>query len=517
MQSLSSNNKSENKRIASNTAMLYIRMLLTLGVSLYTSRIILITLGVKDFGIYNVVGGFVTMTGILNNAMATSTQRFLSYEIGRRNFKQLANVFSMSITIHFIIAIFILLIAESFGLWFINTQLIIPHDRMEAAKWVYQFAVLALIVNVISVPYNAAIIAHERMKAFAWVSLIDVSLKLIIVFILDLFDYDKLKFYALLSFIVAISIRFLYSIYCRSNFTETKYRFFWDTKLFKTLISYASWNLWGNTAQAFYGQGINVLLNIFFGPIANASAGIAYQVRSGINGFVQNFQMAINPPIIKSYASNNLQYMHALIFQGAKYSFFLLFAMSLPILLETEYILKLWLKVVPEYATIFTQLTIIMALINSISGPLMSAAQASGKIRLYQGSVGGLLLLILPVSYLFFKFGFKPHSTFIISIVVYLLALALRLIIVSKLIEMSVLTYLKEVVSKVILVSIVSVIIPISFKHFFPNDEANLVIMICGIAVISVLTSIYFIGLKINEQEFINSKLLQIFNKIRNS
>lgn len=492
--------------------MLYIRMLLTLGVSLYTSRIILNTLGVEDYGIYNVVGGFVTMFGFLNNAMATATQRFLSFEIGKKDFKQLNNVFSMSINIHFVIALLILVLAETVGLWFVNTQLTIPVDRMEAARWVYQFSILAFLVNVVSVPYNAAIIAHERMKVFAWVSIVDVSLKLLIVFMLDWFGFDKLKFYAVLMFAVALSIRLLYGIYCSRNFSETKFRFFWDQGLFKILMSYAGWNLWGNAAVALYGQGVNVLLNIFFGPVVNAAAGIAYQVRGGINGFVQNFQMAMNPQIIKSYASNDLQYMHQLIFQGAKYSFFLLFALSLPILLETELILKVWLKTVPEYTAVFTRLAIGMALVNSISGPLMTAAQASGKIKLYQGVVGGLLLLILPISYLFFKLGFPPQTTFTISIFVYVIALYARLKIVSPLVNLSIPGYLKDVVLRIIPVVIAAVILPGLFKYFL--NEGIVRFLIIGVSgVFSVLGSVYFLGLKPEEKQFMQRKLKQLLVK----
>jgi len=275
-----------------------------MAVTLYTSRIILNILGVEDYGIYNVVGGFVTMFGFLNSAMASATQRFFSFEIGRKDYNQLRNVFSMSVNIHFIIAVAILLIAETVGLWFVNTQLTIPHERMVAARWVYHFSVFALMVNMVSVPYNAIIIAHERMKVFARISIIEVGLKLLIVFMLQWFGFDKLKFYAVLMFIVALLIRLIYGIYCNRSFKESKFRKYWDKTLFNTLINYAGWNLWGNAASIIMGQGVNVLLNIFFGPVVNAARGIAYQVRSALNQFVFNFQLAMNPQIIKSYAAD---------------------------------------------------------------------------------------------------------------------------------------------------------------------------------------------------------------------
>ena len=505
-----------NKRIVKNTGMLYIRMLLTMAVSLYTSRIILSTLGIADFGIYNVVGGFITMFGFLNSAMASATQRFLSFEIGKKDIPQLAKVFNMSVNIHFIIALIILLLAETIGLWFVNTKLTIPIERMDAVRWVYQFSILAFLVSVVSVPYNAAIIAHERMNVFAWVSIFEVSLKLLIVLMLQWFGFDKLKLYAILIFGVALIIRLIYGVYCSWNFKESKFRLFWDKALFKILISYAGWNLWGNAAGVIMAQGVNILLNIFFGPAINAARGIAYQVRAAVNSFVQNFQMALNPQIIKSYAADDLKYMHILIFQGAKYSFFLLFALTLPILLETEIILKVWLKIVPEYTVIFTQLVIINILIDSISGPLMTAAQASGKIKLYQGVVGGLLLLILPISYGFLKFDYSPEVTLYVSICISIIALFARLKIISLLVNFSIIDYFKNVVLRIIPVSIISIIIPLFILYFLPQSLYRLII-IGFTSLISLVLTIYLIGLSKGEQIFMKMKIKQLLTKITNN
>ncbi|MCD2448853.1 oligosaccharide flippase family protein [Methylicorpusculum oleiharenae] len=477
-----------------------------MAVSLYTSRIVLNTLGVEDFGIYNVVGGFVTLFGFLNSSMASGTQRFLSFEIGQKDFTQLAKVFSMCVNIHFIIALVILILAETIGLWAVNTQLTLPTERMEATLWVYQFSILAFLVNVVSVPYNAAIIAHERMNVFAWVSIIDVGLKLLIVFMLQWFGFDKLKLYAVLMFSIALIIRIIYGIYCRRNFPESRFRFFWDKPLFKTLMGFAAWNLWGNVAFAMYSQGINILLNIFFGPAVNAARGIAYQVQGSVNGFVHNFQMAMNPQITKSFAANDLQYMHQLIFQGAKYSFYLLFLLSLPILLETEIILELWLNTVPDYTIIFTQLVIVNILIESISGPLMTAAQASGKIKLYQSIVGGLLISILPISYVFLKQGYPPEVTIYINIIVSVIALIFRLIIVSHLVRLSVTGYLVKVVLRVFSVTIFSIIPPLLMHTILlPGFQRLLVVGIYS--TISALLVIYVVGFKNNERIFIKNKL----------
>jgi len=488
-------------------------MLITMAVSLYTSRIVLNTLGVTDYGIYNVVGGFITIFGFLNSSMASATQRFLSFELGRKDYIQLGRVFSMSLNIHFVIALIILVLGETVGLWFVNTHLKIPVERMAAANWVYQFSILAFLVNVVSVPYNAAIIAHERMTVYAWVSIIEVSLKLLIVFMLNWFGFDELKFYAVLIFLVSFIIRIVYGIYSKRHFSESKYQLFWDKTLFNTLFNYAGWNLWGSAAGVLYGQGVNILLNIFFGPAVNAARGIAFTVQGALNGFVTNFQLAMNPQIVKSYAVNDLKYMHKLIFEGAKYSFFLLFTLSLPVLLETEIILKLWLRIVPEYTVIFTQLIIINILIDSISGPLMTAAQASGRIKLYQGLVGGLLILILPLSYLFLKLGYLPQVTLYISIVISALALSARLFILRKLVQLKSKDFFLQVVVITLIVALIATILPLTL-HFLLNESIQRFLIVVLAAIISSISSIYIFGLKSVERKYFLHTIINTGKKI---
>lgn len=503
-----------NRRIAKNTMMLYFRMLLTMAVSLYTSRIVLNTLGVEDFGIFNVVGGFVTMFAFLNSAMASATQRFLAFEIGKGDKIQLRNVFSMSIIIHFLIAFIILIFAETVGLWFVNTHLNITNERMVAARWVYQFSILTLMVNMVSVPYNAMIIAHERMNVFAWVSIAEVCLKLFIVFMLQWFEFDKLKLYAILIFAVTIIIRMIYGAYCNINFKESKFRYYWDKPLFKTLASYAAWNLWGNAAGVIMGQGVNILLNIFFGPMVNAARGIAYQIKSAVNSFVQNFQIAMNPQIIKSFAADDLKYMHQLIYQGSKYSFFLLFTLTLPIFFEAEIILRLWLKNVPEYTVIFTRLVIINVLIDCISGPLMTAAQASGKIKLYQGVVGGLLIVNLPVAYLFLKFGYEPEVTLFVSIGISIIALFARLKIIAPLVDFKIWDYSKAVLLRIIAVGFIAIILP-GLAYTFMQESFYRIIIIGIFSILSAGCTVYFVGLGNAEQAIILTKAKQYFPKLK--
>lgn len=500
-----------NKRIAKNTLLLYFRMILTMLVSLYTSRVVLNTLGVEDFGIYNVVGGVVVMFGFLNSSMASATQRFLSFELGRQDGQKLKEVFSMSLNIHFIIAFIIFLLAETIGLWFLNTQMVIPEARKQAALWVYQFSILAFIVNIISVPYNASIIASEKMNVFAYVSILEVSLKLLTVFILQWFAYDKLMLYAVLSLFVALVIRIIYGVYCKRKLSFSSYSFVKDRVLFTTLFSYAGWNLWGNLAAVTMGQGINILLNLFFGPAVNAARGIAYQVSAAVNQFVSNFQMAVNPQIIKSYAADDRQYMHQLIFTSAKYSFFLLFMFALPLLIETEYILSLWLKIVPEYTVLFTRLVIGIVLIDCISGPLMTAAQASGRIKVYQSVLGGMLLLILPISYFFLRLGYAPEVTMYVNMIVSFVVLIVRLFILSWLIQFPVKDFLIHVIIRIATTFCLTLVI--SYILFYRQQKILHPLLIIILSMIVVVLCSVYIGINKYERQTIFFKIKNLIYK----
>jgi O-antigen/teichoic acid export membrane protein len=502
----------KNKRIAKNTLMLYFRMILTMLVSLYTSRVVLNTLGVEDFGIYNVVGGVVMMFAFFNSAMSSATQRFISFELGKGNFVQLRKTFNASQIIHIGIAVLIFVIAETVGIWFVKIYMVIPSERMEAAIWVYHFSVLSFMVSIIQVPYNATIIAHERMNVYAYVSILEVLLKLLIVFMLTWITYDKLKLYAILNLVVTYLIASIYRVYTRRNFKESKFEVVKDKKLFKTLISYSGWNLFGNIAGVAQGQGINIILNIFFGPVLNAARGIATQVQSAVNSFVNNFQVAVNPQIIKSYAANEKEYMISLIIQSSKYSFYLLFLLSLPIILEVDQILKLWLITVPEYAPIFTILVLIVILITSISGPLKIAVQATGKVAIYQAVIGTLLFLTLPISYVFLKSGYPPEVTLYITIAIEIIALIFRLFFLKKLINFPVFRFIKEIIFRNIPIILLSTSLPLLVKKTIDENIWRLLIVVC-VSLIWNSIVIYYVGLKTSEQKVIQrglKKILQI-------
>lgn len=505
-----------NKRIVKNTLLLYFRMLLIMGVSLYTVRIVLDALGVVDYGLYNVVGGIVVMFSFLSNTMASASQRFFAFEIGRENYTQLKKTFSMTMTIYGIIAVLILILAETVGLWFLNTQLTIPAERMEAANWVYQFTILSFMMTMITVPYNAAIIAHERMNVYAYVGIAETALKLLIVYLLLLFSYDKLKLYAILMFGVTALVTFIYRRYCKKQFQECTYNYYWDKPLFKELIGYSGWNLIGASSAILSNQGINILLNIFFGPIVNAARGIAFQVSGVVTQFITNFFTAVNPQITKYYAAGEKEKMNILVFQSSKFSFFLLLALSMPILLETRFLLILWLKEIPDYVIIFTRLVIITALINSLSNSLITSALATGKIKQYQLIIGGILLLNLPVSYMFLKLGAPPEVTMFIALGTTIISIFARLWMLRRMIDLSLKEYVKNVLYPVIAVTAISYILPSCIVFNFEGTWWRFLIV--GFSdIISSGIVIYLIGLNPNEKKYVKQFIKEKIQKLKSN
>lgn len=505
------NNVNNSRRIVKNSLFLYFRMILTLLVTLYTSRVVLNTLGVQDFGIYNVVGGVVSMMAFLSGAMSTATQRFLSFELGKGDKQQLLNVFRMSINIHFLIILIVFLVAETVGIWFINSQLVIPMDRLSAANTVFQCALFSFSCTIMSVPYNAVIIAHEKMSVFAYISIFDVMLKLTLVFMLDEYTGDKLEFYSLLLALVSLVIFGIYYLYARWNFSMTRFNWYWNTKLFKVLFSYTGWNLFGNIAAVATNQGVNILINLFFGATVNAARAIAFQVNTAITGFVSSLQMAINPQIVKSYANGDHQYMLQLVFFGARYSFFLLYMIAVPLLLQTEFVLKMWLGLVPEHAANFCRLIIIDSLVISLSGTLMTAFQATGKIKKYQVIVGCIILCNLPISYIFLNIGFDAKATMIVAILISISALIARLVLLSKAFS-GVGQYFKELLFRVLLVSSMSLYVAL----FLPMLEVNNISSFIAHCLLYWLIITFFIltaGLLRQEQKFLISRLSFFFKK----
>lgn len=508
------NSTSNDKRIAKNTLLLYFRMLFMMAVALYTSRVVLDTLGVEDYGIYNVVGGIVAMFGFINGAMASSTQRYLTFELGRGDFQCLHKVFCTAVIIHVLISLLVVFLAETVGLWFFFHKMVIPETRLNAAMWVYQFSILATVVMIMSVPYNAIIIAHERMSAFAYISVLEVVLKLLVVYLLQIGKCDKLAFYALLIFIVQLGIRFLYGMYCSRHFDETRFRWLWDKVLFREMLGFAGWNLWGNCAFIAFTQGVNLLLNLFFGPVVNAARGIAVQVQAAISQFSVNFQTAVNPQITKSYAVHNYSYMHSLIFRSSKFTFYLLLLLSLPVMLETETILRLWLDTVPEYTVVFIRLMLCVTIVDSMANPLMVSASATGRVKLYQGVVGGILLSILPLSYLVLKLGGNPASVFVVHLSVCIVAFIVRLYIIRPMIKLSLSDYIWRVVFPCLSVTLTALVGPLVLKLYLDESFSSFLVVCLG-SLFSVVLASYCLGLNTSERKFLQSKLKMVFCKLK--
>lgn len=505
---------SASKRIAQNTVLLYIRMFFMMAVSLYTSRVVLNTLGFEDFGLYNVVGGFVALFSFLNGAMASATQRYLNFEMGRNDENGLRCVFGMSVNIHAMISCLLLILAETVGLWFLYHYFNIPQERFSAALWVYQFAILSAIASIMSVPYNAAIIAHEKMSAFAYISILEVVLKLVIVYLLLVTDMDKLKLYAVYMFGVQLLVALIYLIYDLRNFRETHYRYLWHKGLFYEMSAFAGWNLFGNLAAVAYTQGVNILLNIFFGPVVNAARGISVQVQNALRGFCQNFQTAVNPQITKSYAIHDLVYMHRLLFVSSKFSFYLLFFFVLPIFLEAHQILVWWLKDYPEHTQNFTRLILLVTLIDALGNPLIQASLATGKIKRYQTIIGSVLLLIVPVSYVVLKLGCQPEMVYVVHLIIVLICQFIRLWLVRPMIHLSFRDYAYEVVIPLCKVFFLS--LPLPVITFMSLDAGFLrCFLVFVLSFVSIGFSIYWLGLANSERIFVNQHLKTIYQRMQ--
>ena len=502
---------SKNNLIAKNTMMLYIRLSIVMIVYLYTSRIVLKALGIEDYGIYNVVAGVITLFSFFNGALSSATSRFITYELGRENRIGLEKNFRTAFTIHLILAGIILILAETIGLWFVNNKLIIPVERLFAANIIYQFSVLSCVVTIMQVPLNAEIIAHEKMTIYAYMGILDASSKLLIAFFINTCNSDKLIAYGFLLFVTTILLFLVYHIYCKRKFGEYNPSLFYDKSTFKGMLSYSGWSLWGSIALK--NSGVNIVLNIFFGPVVNAARGITYQVNTALNSFTQNFTIAMNPQIVKSYACNDYNRMFLLFFTGAKFSFFLLLLFSIPIILETEYILAIWLGQIPEYTILFIRLIVINSLIESFTYVIGATVQATGNIKLYQVMVGGLLLLNLPISYLFLKLGCPPYSTFLVAILLSIISIFIRIIILNFLIKVSISHFFINVLGVSMLVGILSCILPYWIHNMMSEGLIRLVcVTICS--TFSMLISSWFIGLNHNEKLYIKSVLIGKFKKM---
>ena len=509
-----SNKGEREKVVAKNTIILYFRLLFTMAVSLYTSRVVLDTLGVSDYGIYNVVGGFVTMFSLISGAMTTATQRFLSFAIGEGKTKEVTSLFSTAVIIHIGLALIILIAGETIGVWFVANKMNFPPGRYTAAIWVFEFSLLTFLVSVINVPYNAAIIAYEKMSAFAYISIIEVVLKLVIVYLLLITPFDRLIFYAILMAVVQLGVQLIYASYTHRKIKTCHCNWKLNHEYFKQMTSFVSWNLIGSLAGVCKDQGLNVVLNLFFGTAVNAARGVAIQVSTAINRFVTNFQMAMNPQIVKLYAAGEKKEMFKLVFRGSRFSYLLLLCLSLPVVIEAPFILNIWLVKVPDYTVVFLRLIIFTALIDSLSNTLITSMHASGKVRDYQIVVGGLSLLTLPFAYILLKMGYSPTSALVASLIISVACLFARVALLSKLIDFPAISFLLNVALKMFILTIASYIIPLALYHFTAVNWWTF-ILVCLVSFVSGVIFSYCLGIEKHERDVIVSKVKEKLHRAK--
>ena len=498
-----SNVSSSNKRIAKNTLFLYLRMILVLVVSLYTTRVVLNALGVVDYGINNVVAGFVSMFAFLNTSMSNGIQRFYNFKLGKEGEEALTKVYNMAVLIQGILAVIIVILLETVGLWYLETKMVIPIDRMPTARWIYQFSVLSLVLVIMQIPYSAAIMAHERMNYYAYVSIIDVGLKLAVALWIPHARHDKLLVYGAYILLVHVVNFLMYFIYSKYNFKSIKLQKQFHKDLFKDMLSFSGWNVLGTFAYMLKNQGLNVLLNAFFGHVVNAARGVSATVSGAIHGFQGNIVTAFRPQTVQSYAAGNYSRVKSLMFSLSKISYLMLFMLSMPVIVELPYILHLWLgDAVPEYTVPFTMLILINMIIGGLNTPITQVIHATGRIRNYQIGTSIVMCSILPISWLFLKLGGSPIVVYVVSLCITCVNQVVCMLILRQEFSYSIKEYLKSVILPCFLVSLVSVIVPIVLRYVMAMSFIRMVLVaVAGVG--GVILSAYLFALNAYEKEMV--------------
>lgn len=502
------------KRVAKNTLVLYVRTFITLLISLYTSRITLQVLGIDDYGIQAAVAGAIALFNSITNSISSSISRFITFELGAGNKQKLNRIFCTSMNLQLLMALLEILIMETIGLWFLNTQMNIPPERMVAANWVFHCAVLSFALGLLQIPYMATLIGREQMKPFAYFGILESILRLVIVLLLLILPFDKLIAISILGIGVSFIILLSYHLFCRIKFAECRYRFMHDKSLMKEMSGFASWNFLTNATWVINSQGVNILLNIFFGVRINAAQGIAAKLESICKKFIFGFMTALNPQITKSYAAGEMGNLFKLVLSGGKFSYFLMFCICLPLMFETDTILHLWLgNNVPEYTTIFFHLSIVATLIQMLGNTVYYACMATGKIRKYSIATTAVQIMVFPFTWFAFKLGMKAESTYIIAIVVYIIYNHVGLVMAHELINLPVIRFYKDVIIPIVMVTVIAIILPLIMKNYLTESllSSLLIMFIC---IISAFSSIYLFGLTNDERQFVKSKINNKFAKL---
>lgn len=495
------NHSSDAKRIAKNTLLLYFRSIIVMVVSIYTSRVVLATLGIDDYGIYNVVGGVVGMFSMLSATFVSASQRFISFALGKKDIGQTQKVFTISLNIHIGLSVILFILMETIGLWYLNSVMKIPADRMIAANWVFQFSILAFLCNLISIPYNALIISKEKMGVFAYVSIYEVIMKLLVVYLLQVAYFDKLVFYAILIFSVSLSIRLFYGFYCSRKFTEVHRIKVNDKALYKDFLQISGWNFLGSCASIMTLQGINLVLNFFCGVAVNAAKGVASQIENAVTTLVNNFQTSLNPQIVKSYAQKDYDFLKSLISSGTRISFFLMLFLSLPFLWTAPDILHVWLKNPPEYSEAFVRMILIYILIIPFNSVFDKVLLATGKIKRVQVMTSFVTLMNIPLSIIVLYMRLPPYSVYFVYILMGLINFVIKLWNTLRYFpEMKLGFYCSNVLLKALGVVILSQLLPIAYRMFLYNH--TFISWICFMLIIelSLVLCIYLLGVTERER-----------------
>ena len=488
-----------NKKIAKNTLLLYIRMLLMMAIGLFTSRVILNALGISDMGLMSVAGSVITMFTFLNATLTSGTQRFISYAIGENNAQRLRAVFKSAMTLHLLLAIIIFFLGETLGLWYVYNKLNVEPGRFQAAMWCYQLSIISTVVGMVQLPFNSALIAHEKMNIYAYMTIFDAVFKLLAAYLIQIVCFDRLILYSILIFAAELLSTFLYNLYCRKHFKECSFSFGYDKGIFRNMLSFSGWNTLGCLAAMGQGTGVNLIINSFCGTVVNGARGIAFQANGWVTRFVENFMVALNPQIIKSYASGDIQRMSSLVINGARFGCYLFLLLGIPLFVEIEFVLKLWLGQCPEHTVAFMRIVMIETLFKTMGTPTVTAMHATGQMKLLNITVGSILLLIVPVSYVCFRLGLSPEQVLLINIIPWIVVPFIRVFLVKKYSQgkFPVGQYLYQVVLKTTAMALL-MFVPIWLFSYYMQSYTDW-IRFCAIFTSSLVFSamvIYYIGLE---------------------
>ncbi len=498
---------SNSGRIAKNTIALYGRSLLVLAVALYTSRVVLNVLGVEDYGLYNVVGGVISMLGFLNTTMQATFQRYFNVAMGEGKEGEITSLFRSSLTVQLLLALIVVALGETIGLWFLCNKLVIPEGRIEAAQVLYQVTIASFVLSIFKGPFAALITAYERMSVYALFSIIETVLKLGIVFIVKVAPTDKLILYSLLILLINVVDLLLYIFFCSKRIPTTAIGFNWSKGALNKMLSFSVWSTMDALAYTMRSQGLNILLNLFFGTVVNAARGVAYQVLNAVNQFIRSFQTAFRPQLTKLYANGDYDATMRLYYGATKLSYYLVFTISLPILLETPFILHLWLgNVVPDYATVFTRIILLTTFVDVFANPSTAIAYATGNIKTFSIVVSIVNLMIVPVAWLFLELGYGPTSAMLVSLVFTIFVQAIRLMIVANMTVLKIGDYLKHVGLPVAVYSLLCIAVPLALKFLLDKGWLRLVLILV-VSVASSLGFTWLVGLNKEEKQFVVSKI----------